>query len=558
MPESFGFDAQLVCATPVPHNRIHEMASSRDRDTQGRPLLVSRLFIGAALLVGTVARVLPLFDLQGRAMRQFASEDGYLMLTIARNLAMGNGLSVEDGNTLTNGTQPLMTFVYAGLMWLVDGDKVWGVVLAQLLGIAIGLACFVLLYRVGSRLLAGHSNGSAISAVAAAAWYVSPISTRYTQNCLETGAATLLPLVIGAFFLRHNPGPEQPWSLRRCAGLGALVGVAFWVRNDAVLLAVALCLVVVVSGSRTGSVMLGRRVAEGAVVGTIALLVVSPWLAFNHVLFGHIVPVSGISQGAEATLGDNLLLLPSILAEQISVVAMIPESLETRTIVVLSCCVFLVAWVAGVYWRTRESGSVQKQWLTVLAVWSTLMIGFYGVVYGAGYFMGRYLFPLSPWMALFSVTLLIGLFERVGNPLRRVALPVAFGLVLLVAIGLDVRAHRRGTNNGHFQVVEWVEEHVPNDVWVGAIQTGTLGYFHDRTYNLDGKVSPAALQARLEDGIFDYLLARPTAYLVDWTGIASWLDDERLAPHFELLLLDEEANLAVLRRVTPLEQAPSD
>lgn len=515
---------------------------------------MGRLFIGTALLVGTLARLLPLFDLKGRAMRQFASEDGYLMLTIARNLAMGNGLSIEDGTTVTNGTQPLMTFVYAGLMRLVGGDKVWGVVLAQLLGIAIGLACAVLLYRIGSRLFGEHRNGVAISAVAAAAWYVSPISTRYTQNCLETGAATLLPLVIGAFFLKHSPPPGRPWSLRRCVELGALVGVAFWVRNDAVLLAAALCVMLAVSGFRSGAATLGRRVVEAGVVGTIALLVVSPWLAFNYALFGHIVPVSGISQGAEATLGDNLLLLPSILAEQISIVALIPESLETRPIVVLLCCVLIVAWVAGVYWRTRDGGGAQRQWLIVLAVWSALMIGFYGAVYGAGYFMGRYLFPLSPWMTLFSVALLVGLWERIGSPLPRVALATAFGFVLLLAIGLDVRAHRRGMNNGHFQVVEWVEEHVPDDVWVGAVQTGTLGYFHDRTYNLDGKVSPAALRARLEDGIFDYLLARPTAYLVDWTGIASWLEDERLAPHFELLVLDEQANLAVLRRVTPAER----
>jgi hypothetical protein len=104
-------------------------------------------------------------------------------------------------------------------------------------------------------------------------------------------------------------------------------------------------------------------------------------------------------------------------------------------------------------------------------------------------------------------------------------------------------------NNGHFQVVEWVEEHVPDDVWVAAIQTGTLGFFHDRTYNLDGKVSPPALEARLNRRTFEYILERPIQYLTDWAGIASWLEDPQFSQHFELLLLDEQGDLAVLRRL---------
>ncbi len=65
------------------------------------------------------------------------------------------GSQSKMATTLTNGTQPLMTFVYAGLFWLVGGDKVWGVVLVQALGIAIGLAGAWLLYRIGLHLLSG-------------------------------------------------------------------------------------------------------------------------------------------------------------------------------------------------------------------------------------------------------------------------------------------------------------------------------------------------------------------------------------------------------------------
>jgi hypothetical protein len=516
---------------------------------------MTRVFVWACLFIGTVARALPLFDPYGRALRQFASEDGYLMLTIARNLALGNGLSVEDGTTLTNGTQPLMTFVYAGLFWLVGGDKVWGVVLVQALGIAIAIVGAWLLYRVGIHLLRGGPHAVELSAIAAGAWYVAPIGARYTQNCLETGAAAVLPMAVGLYFLRNSPGPDHFWVLRRCMGLGALLGLAFWFRNDAVLLSGAVCLILLFSGVARGSVGFGRRFVEAGSVGMTALLIASPWLTFNYVSFGHVVPVSGISEGAEIPFGYNIAQLPSILAEQISIVALIPESWETRPPVLVLTWLLVIAWCGGLYWQTRKTSPVRGQWISVICVWALLVCGFYGLIYGAGYFMGRYLFPLSPWMALFTVGLAHRLWIEAGRPQPRLAQVAVFSFVLLMSIGLDIRAHRRGMNNGHFQAVTWIQSNVPENVWVAAPQTGTIGFFHDRTYNLDGKVSPPALQARLKGRIFEYVLERPIKYLVDWVGLAGWVEDDRMASHFELVLADEQSNLAVLRRSTPLPGA---
>jgi hypothetical protein len=512
-----------------------------------------RVFVWASFLIGTVARALPLFDSHGRALRQFAAEDGYLMLTIARNLAIGNGLSVENGTTFTNGTQPLMTFVYAGLFWLVGGDKVWGVVLAQGLGVVVAVVGALLLYRVGMLLLRNDRSAATLSAIAAAAWYVAPIGARYTQNCLETGAAAVLPMAVGLYFLRHSPGPERPWPIQRCAMLGALLGVAFWVRNDAVLLSAAVCLILLLSGLRRGAVPISRRITESGSTGLTALAIASPWLIFNYWSFGHLVPVSGVSQGANIPLGYNLAQVPSILAEQISIVALIPGPWETLPVTLVLTSAVVLAWFAGVYWQTKDAHPVQRQWIAVLSVWAFLHVGFYGLIYGAGYFLGRYFFPLSLWMALLTVMLAHRLWLRAGSPSPRLAQAAALSLILLMSLGLDVRAHQRGMNNGHFQAVEWIEAHVPEDVWVGAVQTGTVGFFHDRSYNLDGKVSPLALQARLEGRIFQYVLERPIQYLVDWVGIASWVEDERMAEHFELLVADERRDLAVLRRTTAFE-----
>lgn len=507
-----------------------------------------RVFAAASFLVGTMARAVPLLDPGGRALRQFASEDGYLMLTIARNLALGNGLSVELGRTATNGTQPLLTGVYAGFFWLVGGDKVWGVFLVQLLGIAIALLGAFLIYRVGLLLFGSDRNAASLAVVAAAAWYVAPLGARYTQNCLETGTAAVLPLTVGLFILGQGLGPDRVWPVRRCIQLGALLGLAFWVRNDAVLLSAAVCATLVLSAIGNGESSIRRRIFEAGCVGFTALLLVSPWLIFNYASFGNVVPVSGISQGAGTPLGENLAHVPSILAEQISIVALIPLRWEVEPVVVMASSLLVLVWIAFAYRETQNVGRAERHWLITLSVWGGLLVGFYGLIYGAGYFMGRYLFPLSPWIALLSVWLSYRLLVRIRLPRPARFGALALALVVLLSVGLDVRVFRLGMNNGHFQVVDWVEENVPEDVWVAAIQTGTLGFFHDRTYNLDGKVSPPALEARLAGRTLDYVLERPISYVVDWAGISGWLDDPLWRRHFELALLDEPKDIAVLRR----------
>ena len=91
----------------------------------------------------------------------------------------------------------------------------------------------------------------------------------------------------------------------------------------------------------------------------------------------------------------------------------------------------------------------------------------------------------------------------------------------------------------------------------------TLGFFHDRTLNLDGKVNPQALSILMRQGsIQDYVVDSKVQYIVDWVGMAGWDDDRsqsRFSKALEVIVRDVPGNLAVLRRVSPaakLEPAP--
>ncbi len=132
------------------------------------------------------------------------------------------------------------------------------------------------------------------------------------------------------------------------------------------------------------------------------------------------------------------------------------------------------------------------------------------------------------------------------------------GLVALLVA--DARFAQRADRHPHMHVVEWVRANADASDWVAAPQSGTVGYFHDRTINLDGKVNPESLRARDEGRLFRYVVEDTQArFIVDWFGLARWMDDpasvkdERdsgtLARHFRYLVKDPAANLVVLERI---------
>jgi len=215
-------------------------------------------------------------------------------------------------------------------------------------------------------------------------------------------------------------------------------------------------------------------------------------------------------------------------------------------------------WAVNFLWTESRIGTHVV--VATYVIFGCLVISFYGLFFGAPYFMSRYLSILSPFLALLGVIAAYRCLMLMPKRLHQATLIPAAASVAIVAVGLNGMLYRNGLHHEHFQVVDWVKAHVPAQTWVGAIQTGTLGFFHDKTINLDGKVSPDALRAKLNEGdAIPYILRSEIKYLVDWHGIAEWIRIERggFNQKFELVLADQRTNLAVLRRIDGDTAAPS-
>lgn len=518
-----------------------------------RPGLTRALWaaVVVALALGLLNRAYPIVGGEEALAQFFLTEDGYLMLTVARNMAIGLGMSVSEGTIPTNGVQPLATFLFAGAYAAAGGDKVGGLVGVHLIAVLAAVGGAVAMRVLAGRVLASLGIAALWAWVATALWFSGPLLMRHSMNGLETGLYTCV--VLGTLLLFWRMVAQGAEASRGLAlGFGALCGLAFLARNDAVFLVVALFSIWslhLLIAARVGGAAVAARVAPAAIV---CLVVIAPWLIHNQLGFGSIVPISGTAQSATAVYGGNVGLLPAVLFEHTLPMLPIPAGLERNAAIVAVAATSVVAILIWFAWRVARAAGPVRLVVLGYGLHGAALAYYYGFHFGAEHFLSRYLAPIAPLLVIAAVVAVVDLSRLVaGAKWRAFASGAALLAFALTGALLVFFATPEQREQGHFQVVGWVSENVDDETWVGAVQTGTLGYWHDRTINLDGKVNPTALAERLRIGtVLDYVTKSEIDVLADWAGIATWIDEERFgfAEAFEVVVNDPEQNLAVLRR----------
>lgn len=507
------------------------------------------------LLFATGYRLFPVIAGQPWLSEFFVTEDGYLMLTVARNMAIGNGMSVSAGEVATNGVQPLATILFSIPYLLLGGDKLGGLAGYQLISVALSVAGLFAVRAVAELLLQKTENARLWSWAIATIWYSSTLLLLHSMNGLETGLYTLVVMLV-LLRLHAIARKGAGASLAERLWFGVLCGIAFLSRNDAVFLVTIAYFTwgfyELLSLRLNFFRILGRIVPSGIV----CLIVAAPWLINNQLRFGSIMPISGSSQSFWADYGLNLPILPAKLFEYFFAFLPVPTSLETQPIFVVPAIALMAIIFVSFVILSRRNADTHLCVLLITYVGFALALSvYYGVFFGAPHFLSRYLAPTAPLLISATAMTFIVWCHRSRRPKLAVAFRVAVMLVLVLNTLLLVRLLLPGQKEqGHFQVVRWVQEHLAEGTWAGAPQTGTLGYWHDHTINLDGKTNPVALSALLADRHLAYVIESPVEVIADWNGITGWVtDNPDFARHFEIIVDDPDHNLGVLRRRTPAE-----
>jgi hypothetical protein len=433
------------------------------------------------------------------------AEDGWYALTVARNVAAGNGVTI-DGETWTNGFQPLFTFLQAAGFWLAGGDTV--------LGLRAFFVLAALVHVAGAILVAGLARDAArapdrdLAGAFAALGYLAAVKA---YNDFYTGLETGLQLALYALVWRLH---AQDWRGRwpREARLGAALGLLVLARIDAAVFVAALCADELRRGWRAPIDAIRRCfVASGT-----AVLVSAPWWLYNALVFGHPMPTSGFAQ--QETLVSLTRALSAIWALACVALPWIFAGASENEVWTLARAAAL-AGLAFLVWRARWRPAGDPGFPALLLAAYGALVLYYWLTFFADWFYIRYFAPLSLLAFVYAPVLLIAAARRWAPPLAAAA-----SLASAVLLALAWTGWSPFGASAHHEQVALVEAHVPPDATVAAGQSGTLGFLRARVVNVDGKVNPEALAWRGRMG--GYLDKRGIEWFVD----SAWYVERYLGP----------------------------
>ena len=480
-------------------------------------ILLRPALLAVALGLSLAALAAPLRPDEALIFPPF-TEDGYYSLSIARAIAAGHGPALE-GSGLTNGFQPLVTFLQAGA-FLLTGSDLAALRLVAAFGWLTFVASAMLLGRVAAA--AGTATGRGRPGLLAGVLALAALPLWLDHfNGLETGL--LLLLILLAWRLWQAGAPGRWPGLALC---GALLGLIVLARVDAVFLVIALAGIEAIAAWRDGPI---RALGRAALLGGVAFLVSLPWWAFNLLAFGSPMPISGQAQQLWAvdpyrwrwiawSLGQAFApwLSPTMYFD------------DRRSWLPLAGAIALALAAVPVLRRARPLASGSGRFATALGLAMAALVLWYGFSSIAFWFYARYLAPLGLIGIVWAAMLLAQLPRR-----RALLLVVALPLLVIPALGA-ARAAWQGSLTHFGTIMFWdqlqlVRDHVPEEEWVAAGQSGTLGFFRPHVLNMDGKVNP---QARAYAGRgTDYLKAEGVRWFVDW----DWYVHRALGPEPERL-----------------------
>jgi hypothetical protein len=436
-------------------------------------------------------------------------DDGYYVLTIARRIGLGQGVTY-DGTTLTNGFQPLWVFLCALLFWLSDGER--------LSGVRCVLVVHWLLYALGALLTAALAKRvfakstdrpRSAALIAALVFLSSSFIWENGFNGLETSLS--IACLLAAMLCYVSIDRRNRLHL---AGCGVLLGLVVLARIDAVFFVI---LLTAIQLARRG-VGWKERIVDALCLAGPAFLVSSPWWAFNVIAFGHLTPSSGLAlQDWAPTRSRYMTSVGALIRALTPMVDFLNSDTWLRAIA--------RAPLLGlaIYWTWPELGALFRgldrplaEILLALALFVVVLAIWYPSSSWASFFYSRYFAPASIIGVLFWTFVVLKFVRRVDRNL------VVAGLALIAAqVPVLVVLHSDASYGKPAMLgeqVPLVDDRVPPNDLVGAVQSGTLGFMRDHVVNLDGRVNFEALGRRHD--MAQYLRERDIRWFADWPFLA--------------------------------------
>lgn len=457
---------------------------------RGRPVLLLSLITSIALLIRYFIAAQDIAYLD----RIFLPDDTYYVLSISRSMAAGLGPSA-DGFQLTNGFQPLISFLQLPFFWFGPTDD-QAVMLAIYLSVFWGgCSTFILGYLL---LLIANERAAIIGSII---WIVCSIIIKNDLNGMETSLSGFLSLVT----LLCAVLVDKEKSSLRLLYLGVVSGLTLLARIDSCFLLAAI-----------GIFGLWRwDFSSIKTIVIVALVVVSPWWLYSFLTFGTVIPQSGFAVKAIVDY-RQMSIVHKILVSLYGVDAWLPffKLIQLFPLPGILVGSILSCYVIGK--GVRQSG----RYGLLLILPLILQLCFYTFYLPAFWFFTRYYYFIYIVIVItFSLTL-SSLKESVSLPIF-VIVVLAYGVGLVhffakpnatIDVGIDGA-------KGYRDIALAIRTQLSKGDTLGSMQTGALSYYLPksiRVLNLDGVVNSDAAKAVKQKNFKNYVDKQHMTHFADW------------------------------------------
>jgi hypothetical protein len=353
--------------------------------------------------------------------------DAMIHLVFAERTAAGAPFSFNTGQQVAGVTSPGYMWLLAGL-WRVVGPE-WLPVVVKLINVAAWLALVAIVWKLALSVV-GH-RGWALGAALAVG--LMPGSAYNATIGMENGLFGLVVVLVLLLAQRRGLlGPAAPDAPGSDLGIGALVGIGFWIRPEAALVGAAWF---------PARLAAAREAGRGA-FGVLAAAAVSLAIAVAELLHHHVYTGMWLPGSARARA-----LLGRLHGIELGPLSFNPEFLERLAAYAPLSALALVGAFALARRRAGLVAALPEPASRRLVGWSLALfaLGFlaYSTVLGTAH-LGRYTIFLWPGFALGAATGGRWLSARWPITLVRFRAPafVALGLMLVGVYGVEAWLRR--------------------------------------------------------------------------------------------------------------------
>jgi hypothetical protein len=448
------------------------------------------------------------------------TEDGFYMMTVAWNIAEGNGIKYNL-NRPTTGVQPLVTFIQAGIAKLVlisGGDKI---IFLRVMLIFSTLILFLFSMAAGNLIQkivpALYSKTVVILLV-----IFSYDLFEYFTNGLETGFYLLMILVCVNYSFHFIKKPDNKAAFI----FGSLAGITLLTRVDFLLpLFIYLLFIFILKKI---------KIIKAIIVSAAAGLFLIPWLAYVYLISGSIFQSS-------ASIQTALINPISVKARSSHIIEALFHDLTpfiyTHNLYISVAITF--AYGIILYYSVKKFklfNSFEKPGLNNLLGWGaafSLLSLTYLIYSDAPHFYIRYLAPFYLFIFIIAVCCVLFILSKTPNLYRKIIL-ILFVMFFFIQ---SFYYQFNGELANHLCLrVAYIKNNFEKTDRIGMFQSGVAGFFISNVINLDGKVDHVVRRYEIQNRLDNFLDSMNVKAIVEWKNdFTAPIDEHYFSEKWKLL-----------------------